>query len=93
MRMRQDETTPDIRRAGLFFPGAGMGFGLGFSLVTDDKLQRPGNGTFSWWGIAGTEFWVDPKNDVFMIFMVQARELAMDYQRKNRAWIYDALVK
>ena len=92
-RMRQDETTPAIRQAGLFFPGAGMGFGLGFSLVTDDKLQRPGNGTFSWWGIAGTEFWVDPKNDLFMIFMVQNRERAMEYQRKNRAWIYDALVK
>jgi CubicO group peptidase (beta-lactamase class C family) len=92
-RMRQDETTPEIRKAGLFFPGAGMGFGLGFSLVLDDKLQRPGTGTFSWWGIAGTEFWVDPKNDVFMVFMVQSRELAMDYQRKNRAWIYDALVK
>ena len=92
-RMRQDETTPEIRKAGLFFPGPGMGFGLGFSLVNDDKLQRPGNGTFSWWGIAGTEFWVDPKNDVFMVFMVQSRELAMDYQRKNRQWIYDALVK
>jgi len=92
-RMRQDETTPDTRRAGVFFPGPGMGFGLGFSLVTDDKLQRPGNGTFSWWGIAGTEFWVDPKNDVFMVFMVQSRERAQEYQRKNRAWIYDALVK
>ena len=92
-RMRQDETTPEIRKNGLFFPGPGMGFGLGFSLVTDDKVQRPGNGTFSWWGIAGTEFWIDPKNDVFMVFMVQSRELAMDYQRKNRKWIYDALVK
>jgi CubicO group peptidase (beta-lactamase class C family) len=92
-RMRQDETTPEMRKAGLFFPGAGMGFGLGFSLVEDDKVQRPGDGTFSWWGIAGTEFWVDPKNDVFMVFMVQSRDLAMDYQRKNRAWVYDALVK
>lgn len=92
-RMRQDETTPEMQKAGLFFPGPGMGFGLGFSLVKDDKVQRPGNGTFSWWGIAGTEFWVDPKNDVFMVFMVQSRDLAMEYQRKNRKWIYDALVK
>ena len=92
-RMRQDETSPEIRRAGLFFPGPGMGFGLGFSLVQDEKVQRPGAGTFSWWGIAGTEFWVDPKNETFMVFMVQARELAQEYQRKNRAWIYDALVK
>lgn len=93
LRMRQDETTPEVRRAGLFFPGQGMGFGLGFSLVTDDKLQRPGNGTYSWWGIAGTEFWVDPKNETFVIFMIQARELAQEYQRRNRAWVYDALVK
>ena len=92
-RMRQDETTPEIRRAGQFFPGPGMGFGLGFSLVTDDTVQRPGTGTFSWWGIAGTEFWVDPKHDAFMVFMVQSRELASSYQRKNRTWFYDALVK
>ncbi|MBL8556862.1 MAG: beta-lactamase family protein, partial [Phenylobacterium sp.] len=93
MRMRQDQTTPAIRQAGVFFPGAGMGFGLGFSLVNDDTVQRPGKGTFSWWGIAGTEFWVDPKNDVFVIFMIQARELAMEYQRRNRGWVYDALAK
>ncbi len=92
-RMRQDETTAEIRRAGTFFPGPGMGFGLGFSLVNDDTVQRPGAGTFSWWGIAGTEFWVDPKNDVFVMFMIQAPSLAMEYQRKNRAWVYDALVK
>jgi CubicO group peptidase (beta-lactamase class C family) len=97
-RMRVDETTPEIRSRGLFFPAMGpaansMGFGLGFSLVLDDTKQRPGNGTFSWNGIAGTEFWVDPKNDVFMIFMQQDRALLSEYQRKNRAWIYDALVK
>jgi CubicO group peptidase (beta-lactamase class C family) len=92
-KMREDQTTPAIRAAGLFFPGPGMGFGLGGSVVIDDKLTRPGAGTYSWWGIAGTEFWVDPKNDLFMVFMIQNRERAMEYQRKNRAWIYDALVK
>ncbi|MGZ6019997.1 MAG: serine hydrolase domain-containing protein, partial [Phenylobacterium sp.] len=92
-KMREDQTTPAIRGAGLFFPDPGMGFGLGGSVVIDDKVARPGNGTYSWWGIAGTEFWVDPKNDLFMVFMIQNRERAMEYQRKNRAWIYDALVK
>jgi CubicO group peptidase (beta-lactamase class C family) len=97
-RMRQDETTAEIRSRGLFFPAMGplantMGFGLGFSLVHDDTRQRPGNGTFSWNGIAGTEFWVDPKNDLFMIFLIQDRALLSEYQRKNRTWIYDALKK
>jgi CubicO group peptidase (beta-lactamase class C family) len=88
-----DQTTADIRSKGLFFPGQGMGFGLGVSLVIDDTKQRPGNGTFSWNGIAGTEWWYDPKNDVFMVFMIQDRALLSEYQRKNRTWIYDALVK
>ncbi len=98
-RMRQPETNADIRRKGLFFPAMqsavanSMEFGLGFSLVTDDTKQRPGNGTFSWNGIAGTEFWVDPKNDLVMIFMIQDRALLGEYQQKNRRWIYDALVK
>ena len=97
LRMRQDETTAAIRGRGLFFPALGpmlstMGFGLGFSLVIDDAKQRPGAGTFSWNGIAGTEFWVDPKNDLVMVFIVQDRALLSEYQRKNRAWIYDALV-
>jgi CubicO group peptidase (beta-lactamase class C family) len=96
--MRQDETTAEVRARGLFFPALGtmantMGFGLGFSLVTDDTKQRPGAGTFSWNGLAGTEFWIDPKNDVIMVFMIQDRALLAEYQRKNRAWIYDALVK
>lgn len=92
-RMRVDETTQEIRSKGLFFPGPGMGFGLGLSLVIDDTKQRPGNGTFSWNGIAGTEWWYDPKNDLFMIFLIQDRALLSEYQRKNRAWIYDALKK
>ncbi|MDZ4759593.1 MAG: serine hydrolase domain-containing protein [Alphaproteobacteria bacterium] len=92
-RMTTDETTADIRSKGVFFPGPGVGFGLGFSLVLDETRQRPGAGTFSWNGIAGTEFWVDPKNDLFMAFFIQDRALLAEYQRKNRAWIYDALKK
>jgi CubicO group peptidase (beta-lactamase class C family) len=91
--MLVDQTTPDIRSHGLFFPGPGMGFGLAMSLVIDDTKVRPGNGTFSWNGIAGTEWWYDPKNDVFMVWMIQDRRLLGEYQKKNRNWIYDALKK
>jgi len=28
-----------------------------------------------------------------MVFMIQDRALLAEYQRKNRAWIYDALTK
>lgn len=91
-RMLTDETTPAIRSAGGFFPGEERGFGLGFSLALEDGVDRQGLGSFGWAGIAGTEFWVDPKNDLFMVFMVQAVEMSSEYQNKNRQWIYDALL-
>ncbi|HEV7691362.1 MAG TPA: serine hydrolase domain-containing protein [Hyphomonadaceae bacterium] len=92
--MLVDQTTAEIRGKGLFFPGQGLGFGLGMSLVIDDtKTKTTGNGTFSWNGVAGTEWWYDPKNDLFMIFMQQDRALLAEYQRKNRTMIYDALKK
>jgi CubicO group peptidase (beta-lactamase class C family) len=92
--MMIDQTTAEIRSRGLFFPGPGMGFGLGMSLVIDDtRTKTTGNGTFSWNGIAGTEWWYDPKNDLFMVWMIQDRALLGEYQKTNRARIYDALVK
>ncbi len=54
--------------------GRGTGFGLGFSVRLSEGMESlPGAvGLYSWGGIAGTTFWVDPANDLFAIFMSQA---------------------
>lgn len=54
--------------------GRGTGFGLGFSVRLSKGMETlPGAvGLYSWGGIAGTTFWVDPANDLFAIFMSQA---------------------
>lgn len=44
-------------------PGnAGLGFGLGVSVVVDPALTRApsSEGAFGWSGVATTTFWVDP---------------------------------
>jgi CubicO group peptidase (beta-lactamase class C family) len=55
-----------------FSPAKGAGFGLDVAVVTnparDGTLQ--GEGTYSWGGAAGTWFWIDPKNDLFMLGMI-----------------------
>jgi CubicO group peptidase (beta-lactamase class C family) len=53
--------------------GAGANFGLGFRVVTDlASTQTLGsNGMFGWSGIYGTNFWVDPKEKLVAILMVQ----------------------
>lgn len=54
----------------------GLGFGLGFEVRTrtgDSAL--PGSvGEYGWAGNAGTLFWVDPKNELIAIYMVQVSD-------------------
>ena len=53
--------------------GAGFGFGLGFSMLTDPARSREGltEGTFGWLGIWGTSFWIDPAEELISILMMQ----------------------
>jgi len=54
-------------------PYAGTGFGLGFSVKTDvAKSQTNGSaGEYGWGGLASTNFFVDPVEELVMIFMTQ----------------------
>ncbi|MGV9247341.1 serine hydrolase domain-containing protein [Streptomyces sp. NPDC003710] len=57
-------------------PGkAGLGFGLGVSVVTDPALTRSPavRGAFGWSGVATTTFWVDPEHDLTVQFLTQLR--------------------
>ena len=51
----------------------GYGFGLGFAVAVDQgQIGTLGSvGEYNWGGAAGTRFWVDPKEDLIGIFMVQ----------------------
>jgi CubicO group peptidase (beta-lactamase class C family) len=51
----------------------GTGFGLGFAVVTDPVASKNGAsiGNYSWGGAASTFFFVDPAEDVTMVFLTQ----------------------
>jgi CubicO group peptidase (beta-lactamase class C family) len=51
----------------------GMGFGLGFATVEDAAaLQNlASEGEYSWGGAASTAFWVDPAEEICVVFMTQ----------------------
>ena len=52
----------------------GGGFGLGFAIVLDPaEMGTIGSaGSYSWGGLAGTRFWIDPVEKIVGIFMVQS---------------------
>ncbi|MBX3707786.1 MAG: beta-lactamase family protein [Pseudomonadales bacterium] len=50
----------------------GVGFGLGFAMTLSEiATGHPGVGDFYWGGAASTIFWVDPAEDLVVIFMTQ----------------------
>jgi CubicO group peptidase (beta-lactamase class C family) len=72
----------------------GIGFGLGFSVVTDPaKTMIPGSvGESAWGGLASTAFWLDPKEDLFVIFMTQLMPSSTyPVRRQLRTMVYSAL--
>jgi CubicO group peptidase (beta-lactamase class C family) len=72
----------------------GIGFGLGFSVVMDPaKTMIPGSvGESAWGGMASTAFWLDPKEDLFAIFMTQLMPSSTyPVRRQLRTMVYSAL--
>lgn len=70
--MASDHLGPQVKIQGTLL-SPGHGFGLGFAVRTEAGLAPfPGSvGSFFWSGIAGTFFWIDPKEELTCIFMAQ----------------------
>jgi CubicO group peptidase (beta-lactamase class C family) len=74
---------------------SGVGFGLGFAVLLDPtRTQLPGTpGAYGWGGAASTTFWIDPQEDLIIIFMTQLRpSSAYPWSRALRTLTYAALL-
>jgi CubicO group peptidase (beta-lactamase class C family) len=75
--MQQNHIEPTVTAIntdkGTTIDGSAVGFGIDFAVATDPvkAKMRVGQGTIWWGGAAGTWFWIDPKNDLFFIGMIQ----------------------
>ncbi|HEY4366586.1 MAG TPA: serine hydrolase domain-containing protein [Steroidobacteraceae bacterium] len=72
---------------------SGIGFGLGFSVTTSPtRALLPGSeGDFSWGGMASTYFWVDPREELIVIFMTQLMPSTVyPIRRELRTLVYSA---
>lgn len=70
--MTSDHVGPGVKRQGTILP-VGHGFGLGFAVRSQAGIAPfPGSvGQFFWSGVAGTFFWIDPREDMFAVLMAQ----------------------
>ncbi|MBM3396809.1 MAG: beta-lactamase family protein [Betaproteobacteria bacterium] len=93
--MASDHTGDKISQGSSFYiPGPGYGFGLGFAVRTaTGHSQWPGTiGEYNWGGYAGTAFWIDPKEQLVPIFMMQAPEQRLQYRILFRDLVYQSLI-
>jgi CubicO group peptidase (beta-lactamase class C family) len=78
-----------------YLPGAGYGFGLGFAVRTEPGTNSAlgSVGEYNWGGAGGTAFWVDPKENMYVLFMIQSPSQRVRYRSVLRNTIYGALEK
>jgi CubicO group peptidase (beta-lactamase class C family) len=90
--------------ADLAFPGmfsesgyAGVGFSLGCGVNVDvAKTRLPGSlGEYFWGGAAATAFWIDPREELTVVFMTQVigSEARLTLRRDLRTLIYSAMTE
>jgi CubicO group peptidase (beta-lactamase class C family) len=74
-------------------PGPGYGFGLGFAVRHADGLSSTNGsaGDYNWAGYGGTYFWVDPKERLVAVWMMQAPNQRNYYRELFRNMVYGSL--
>ena len=91
---RRSPSTPILFGALAPTPDLGLGFGLGFAVRTHSgRNPLPGSiGDFFWSGVSGTYFWIDPKQQLIAILMMQAPMQRLHYRYLMRTMVYQAIV-
>ena len=91
--MRTNHVNPDPLKT---MP-PGTGWGMDFQIVIDAAAagDSVSSGTYRWFGIAGTWFWIDPVEDLAFVGMVQHQSLATTraIHGLSRSLVYQAVIE
>jgi len=71
----------------------GYGFGLGFAVRLADGISptHGSAGMYFWEGLAGTTFWVDPREQLVALLMIQAPGRREHFRNLFRGLVYAAI--
>jgi CubicO group peptidase (beta-lactamase class C family) len=93
--MASDHMGDIIRRGPYDLLGPGYKFGLGFAVRSDAGLAPVAGslGDYYWGGAGGTYFWVDPKEKMFVVYMMQSPSKRVQYRATLRDMVYAAITE
>ncbi|HVE52389.1 MAG TPA: serine hydrolase domain-containing protein [Ramlibacter sp.] len=91
--MTSDHLGTSVATTPLYLPGPGYGFGLGFAVrkVNGEAAYVSPAGEYNWGGAGGTYMWVDPRNNMFVVFMMQSPKQRVPYRSLLRNMVYGAM--
>ena len=91
--MASDHLGPEVKLSGHLVALPGYSFGLGFAVrMLEGVAPFAGSvGEFSWGGIAGTSFWIDPREELFAVFMSQGPGQRQYLRSLLRSLVYAAV--
>jgi CubicO group peptidase (beta-lactamase class C family) len=91
--MTSDQLGATVTKTALYLPGPGYGFGLGFAtrLTAGEAASASAPGEYNWGGAGGTYFWVDPRTNLFVVFMMQSPKQRVIYRSVLRNMVYAAV--
>jgi CubicO group peptidase (beta-lactamase class C family) len=92
--MRADHMPLDMPRvARTLSPGWGFGLTFAVNRGPGKSAMIGSKGEYRWGGAAGTRFWIDPKEEMVTIFMVQILPYSrLSYGREFKRLAYQAIV-
>ena len=84
-----------IAKGPAYLPGDGYGFGLGFAVRLTDGLSTfiGSRGDAHWGGITGPAFWIDPRERLVAVLMVQAPRQRLYNRIMLRSFVYGAVME
>ncbi len=88
--MTRDHLGREIAHDDFYHPGPDSGFGLGFAVRVSAAPPFTA-GEYRWDGVGGTFFFVDPKDDMFAVVMMQSPLQRGRIETEVRRLIYQAL--
>lgn len=95
--MTSDHIGPSTRivKTPGYLPGAGYGFGLGFAVRIEQGASAVAGsvGELNWGGAGGTYFWADPKEEMFVVMMMQSPAQRLRVRSTIKSLVYGALDK
>jgi CubicO group peptidase (beta-lactamase class C family) len=93
--MTSDHTAGVIAPGPYYLPGPGYGFGLGFAVRKENGVATSAGsaGDYNWGGAGGTYFWVDPKEDLVVVYAMQSPSQRVHYRQVLRDMVYSAIDK